>query len=1001
MYQTYIPFIYNTQQPTVGQGTPAGTGTPQAPPQAPAQAPTQTPPQAQKQAGPQKPSGQQKPALQLPTISIRTIIIAIAIAIVAIEGAFMVMHKPQGTTTASTTMQAIKVGSIKACGAITNPGSYYLSGNIKTAISSGACINITVSNVALVCNQHSILGSGPYSGVPPFTYGIEINSQTNVSVSGCTVSYFSYGVYARASRDLSIHDSNISSNYLSDTYLNNTQDSSILNNIMTRTSSTYGALYITNGSSNNRVYNNSIEDNRFYGIHINSTGNRYVNNTLNYNPASFYCNILSSFPRSSYAHGNYCYNSTGCSFVTCGGINKPANLSDEHLGSRINSCGAITSPGSYQLASSIDISTFTNTLNPAFIKSNMPCIAVNTNNATFDCKGFQISNGTVGILDSGRSNVTIANCSVTKLNYGVQLMDATEAHVKNMTFMNDTFGIYLYNVTSSAASNIRSSSNRYGIYLYGASADSFLGFNSSKNQYGIFLSQSIGNLFSKGTAFNNSAIDVYATPDSVNASYNLMQQATCGLTNTKWASCNQHVSSSLTYYPISGCSTLSRPGNYSLTANIINPAPMCITVNANNVTLNCAGHSISQANSAPGPVIYVNGRSNIIIGNCNIQGATSGINISNSSYVGVYGNLVNSSNYGVSMSNVSRSAIEDNIVAIASNASIKLSHVSMSSIISNNVSYGVGKNVGILINNSQTNRITNNTGATNYIGIEFAGSSHNNTVMNNTMRLSGYTDYLCNGNSGINDELGGINYGNKKMGCQWLAALMAGVTQVSCQAVLQPNTYTLQRDGRYDFGETCFNVYANGTTINCNGHTIIATKGGTFADFKDSNGGNIQNCTLKGFTRPIVADGSSLTVRNNRIADSNATYAAIAMTNAYSSYIQSNNITTQYKGISIASSRDSSLLNNIVALASTAYQIANSIGITINNNTAGSSTGTGMLLSNTTASTFKDNVLLTGKGLVCTYSSQSTLSSDIDNGNNACSGNSGCAWISSSSTTCH
>jgi parallel beta-helix repeat protein len=479
-----------------------------------------------------------------------------------------------------------------------------------------------------------------------------------------------------------------------------------------------------------------------------------------------------------------------------------------------------------------------------------------------------------------------------------------------------------------------------------------------------------------------------------------MQQAKCGLTNTEWASCSQHVATSLAYYPVSGCSTLTRPGNYSMTANIINPAPMCITVDSDNVTFNCAGYSMTQTSGAQGPAIYVNGRKNVVIANCNIYGLTSAINVSNSSYIGVYGDWVHSSRYGISMRNVNMSTIEGIIATDASNASILLSRVSRSNIIDNNVSYGTGKNVGILVNNSQMNMIANNIGSTNYIGITFTGSSYNNTVMNNTMQLSGYMDYLCNGgNDGINAEFGGINYGTKKTGCLWLAALVKGGAQFSCQAVLTPGSYTFQNDETYDYGETCYNVYANGTDINCNGHTIIATNGGTFANFKDSNDSELQNCTLKGFTSPIIAYGSGVMILNNRITDNNRTNAAIAVTKAQGAYIQTNNITDLYQGISMESSKDSFLLNNMVALASTAYRISNSIGIAVSNNTAESGTGTGMALYNTTASTFKYNTWLSNEGIVCTGAAQSSLS-NIDSGNNACSSNSGCAWIKSSNSTC-
>jgi parallel beta-helix repeat protein len=582
----------------------------------------------------------------------------------------------------------------------------------------------------------------------------------------------------------------------------------------------------------------------------------------------------------------------------------------------------------------------------------------------------------------------------------VELGNATDVDMSNMTFMDDTFALLLQNVTSSVISNTVSLRNRYGVYMLDALSDDFLGFNTSDNQYGIYLNNSRDNLFSKGSALNNSKIDVYATADSAGANYNLMQQTGCGLSNTKWATCGQYISASLTYYPLSGCTTLRRQGNYTLTANIINPPAMCMTIDADNVTLNCAGYSLFQSSSAPGPAFYLNGRNNVTIRNCSIYGFTTAINVSNSSDIDIYGVASHSTLYGISLSNVSRSVIENSIVTNAANASIKLLHVSMSDIIRNKVAYGVGNSYGIMLNDSQRNMVINNIGSNSYVGMYFVGNSQNNTVMNNTMQLNGYADYLCKGNSGINDEMGGINYGATKIGCSWLAVLLGGARQVACEVALQSDSYSITSDAEYNYGATCYSVYANGTAINCNGHTIIATDGGTFAFFKNSTGSEIENCTLKGFTSPIVVVNSSITVLNNKILENSTTSAAIALAKVSSSKILSNNITAPYQGISIVSGVGTSLLNNIVALASTAYQIASSIGMTIVNNTATGSTGTGLVLSNTTASVLKNNMFLAKKGIVCLYESQGNKSNS-DRGGNSCTNISGCAWLTNSSYGCH
>ena len=415
-------------------------------------------------------------------------VIAVAIVIVAIVGFNTVLGGSRGTSS-TTTAQTIKVGAISACKGISGAGSYFLSANIKTRISSGACINITADNVALVCNQHSILGSGPYSGVPPFTYGVLINARNNVSVSGCTISNFSYGVYAQSSNRVRIDDNNLTRNYLSDAYLGGTRNSSLFNNIMSRSSSVQGAIYLANGSSNNKIYNNTLQGNRFYGISVESTGNRYINNTFADNPSSFYCGATSSFTGSSYAVGNSCRNNTGCAFVTCKGLNMPANISTIQLGSSINTCGSVISPGSYQLTSDLNTSMFVNTSNPIFKLSGTPCIAIAASNVRLDCNGHSIINAPIAVLADNSHNVTITNCALSNSGHGVELNNITGTEVSNVTFRNDTMALLLHNITSSVFSNFNSIGNRYGAYMTGALSDTFFGFNTSENQYGSIPEQ--------------------------------------------------------------------------------------------------------------------------------------------------------------------------------------------------------------------------------------------------------------------------------------------------------------------------------------------------------------------------------------------------------------------------------------------------------------------------------------------------------------------------------
>ena len=165
---------------------------------------------------------------------------------------------------------------------------------------AGACINITASNVNLVCSNGQIIGSGPYSGVPPFTYGIEISGASNVSVSGCSIRNFSYGIYAPSSSRLMIHDNNVSDQLPIEHIPQRARTTAASTpTCMTGSASTEGSLYLSRGASGNRVYNNTILRNQYYGVSVNSTGNTFLNNYVNSTPVSFYCSIGNGFKGSN------------------------------------------------------------------------------------------------------------------------------------------------------------------------------------------------------------------------------------------------------------------------------------------------------------------------------------------------------------------------------------------------------------------------------------------------------------------------------------------------------------------------------------------------------------------------------------------------------------------------------------------------------------------------------------------------------------------------------
>ncbi len=704
-----------------------------------------------------------------------------------------------------------------------------------------------------------------FVGVPPFSYAVLVRNASNVSINGCALKNFSYGIFAASVNSLTVRNSNISVNYMSNVYLGNVHNSTISNNYLSKTSSIQGSLYLTNGTSGTTIINNTVRYNQYYGVNVNASNNTFRNDLVNGTQYSFSCSAPNGFVVSSKAYSNLCYNNTGCGFIQCRGINIPANISKITLSGAVSSCGTITSPGYYQLSSNVNMKNFVNTSNPLSVLN--PCINVRAKNVAINCNGFGITNATTAIYANGKNNLTITNCRVmNSIAGGIVLYNVTQAHLSNLVLANDSIGIQLYNSSISTFYNISAFRNLYGLYLTGSFANNFQLLNFSRNNYGIFLqSDSLSNNFGKSSILNSSSMDVYATPDSANATLNLMQTTVCGLTNAVWAGCKRFAYTSLPYVPVSSCSSISAPGNYLITTSLLNTAQtQCITISASNVHLSCGGHTIAPSVPDVGIGITITNSKNVSVADCGVSLFNGAINVSNSTRVSISAFNIQGGNYGIRLKGVNYGSIANGVLNGTVGTGIQLSNSAGVSVVNNSASDGLMQSVGILVNGSSNNIILNNSAVSEYVGLQLAGRSLNNTVMNNSVSGSTYTDFLCSpSTSALNAELGGTNYGTQKVGCYWLAALPKVSPTVECSLSQQPNYIQLAQDSDYLFGSTCFTLNANTTIVDCNGHTVISLNGGTFASFRNSRNSIIRDCYLKGFTTPIVAVNSSLTVFNN------------------------------------------------------------------------------------------------------------------------------------------
>ena len=936
-------------------------------------------------------------------------VIIIAVLIVLVYA--LVISKGPSTTSVSTTINttstATQSGYLSSCSNLTAPGTYSLSGDIKTSNINGPCMDIKSSNVMLDCAGHSIIGSGPYTGIPPFSYGIRVTGVSNVSILNCSVGNFSYGVYSEGALGLRLLYNNMSTNYVANLYLGNSSGGTIERNIFMHSGSPYGAVIIATGSLNNLFQNNSLRYNEFYGFNVSATANRFIDNYIVGSQFSFECRAQDGLPSSSLAQGNTCFNQTGCDFVTCRGLNVPVNVSQISLSTPISSCGSINSPGSYSLTSNLNMKDYSGAAIATLSYYKIPCLKITADNVALNCNGHTISNAYAGI-EAVADNITLRNCNANSSDIGILFNKVSSGSIENSTLADNNASVSLTGSLGITMSNIHETNSTYGLYFFDSSADILGNFTANYNRFGVYVTNSFGNIFNNGVAINNTMFDVFATPDSYNATDNLMGSTNCGLTDAAWAPCAQHTSTTYFAYPLTACTDIKHPGVYTLTQNIINAQINCMKIESSDVSLNCSSFSIDAQPLTQGAGIVISNRRNVSISNCkllNYNTALQAANVSGFLFNNISGQTIDA--YGIVMSNSRNGTISNTNIPTPKNMTISLVGVRNVTVFNNTMDAIGNGGSALLLENSVNNRIFNNSGYANKYGIQIIGASNNNTVENNSMTSSTAADYYCDAqDSGMVSENGGINTGSKKIGCHWMAALPLSSKPIYCSAYNTPENDYLTQDYIYSYGAICQKYFGNDSALNCEGHTVIATNGGTIAQFADSHGGMLENCYLKGFTTPVLVTGGSATVLNNTMYENTSQYyasaPAINVTNSIfgGTVIKLNNIITPGKGIYLDQVISGKVLDNNVTAGGVAYSVSLSNTTVFTNDTATGLSGEGFALYDSISNQFAYNHLygLTA-GILCSGTAKNSTN-NFDGGHNYCSLNSNCEWISSSSSTC-
>ncbi len=902
---------------------------------------------------------------------------------------------PIVTNTPTNTVITYNVSAISNCTSISKPGKYYLVKSINAKSMSGACITIKSSNVELVGNNNKVIGIGPYTGVPPFSYGIYANGVSNVTVNGTYVSTFSYGIFLSNSTGSSLYYNNVTKNSLSGITLFNVSSSNVAYNVQSSGSAPFGGITLIKGT-NNSVFNNTMLSNIYYGLQINSTNNTFYGNRFSNNTADIECVGQGGFSHSNKMFATACDTNYYCGFVSCYRTNIPFNISSVVLKSNVSTCGTIEVPGTYKLSGDLNVSDYWNSSISTSVHTT--CIRVTVPNVKINCNGHSIIGSDYGIDISNQYNTTISNCVLSKQNIaGINATSNIYPIFNNDTISGSEYGVVLVGIQNGVLSGMKLSGNTYGLYTNKSSLITLANSKINNNKFGVYIGNVTSFSISNTSAFNDTKNDLYCTIDSYANVSSVVTGLSCGNTDCNWInSCNYRSLPPVKVFPVSSCYKVTSPGNYSLSQNI-SGGNNCIDIQASNVTFDCANHLIHGTNQ--GIAMRIDNQSNVAISNCYLQAFNTGVSASNTHQLNLTNLNLQSMSEGFNISGASADTFRNNyLYGFTSAVGMLLNNVQNSIIINNTVTHGLNSGIGFWISNSMKNLFSDNNAQSNVNYGFYFSNAINNTVVNNSAYING-KDYYCAQDSSQIFANSGSNQGSSKANCKWMVMTTPSVQQSNCFAITSGQTVSLSQDFLYGFGATCLSVFsgsqsANNTVINCNGHTIRSTNGGTFVDAYNVTNVKVENCILDNFTYGIKSTAQSTSVINDTFYK---TKQPITILNTRYPDIEHVKVLNASYGVSLQNVGYAQVLHNLFAGTNMSLYLTGVSLSKFDNNTAQNSLNGAYLLNSTqnqfSSSNFRN---VSQYGFSCDLESGSLSASlNRDNGNNRCSSNNGCLWVSS------
>ncbi|SNQ60235.1 NosD domain-containing protein [Candidatus Methanoperedens nitratireducens] len=319
---------------------------------------------------------------------------------------------------------------------------------------------------------------------------------------------------------------------------------------------------------------------------------------------------------------------------------------------------------------------------------------------------------------------------------------------------------------------------------------------------------------------------------------------------------------------IDTCTTISTPGIYTLTRNILNiKASNCIYITTDNVIFNGDGYVIDGVGAASTNGVYVHKRlkalKNVTVKNVSLKDWNTGIYYKNADGGKLENNNVSSSIRGIFLESSGSNAITSNIIN-SDGAGITMLSSSNSNLLINNTILTSGKNgYGIYIQSSGSNNITG--------GSIIAKNSYDYYLNN-----AGNTNYFTSTNFtslrkiAFYDKKSYFNYNNETGGNTWIKTSISAAGYLN-RTLLSWSTSLLRFNDTNGSGNITANYTLSGLLSNST-YKIYNISQGTETNsytIRSDPDGNLKSFTiaLKGETGIKVQVYKNVTDGNLTISD--------------------------------------------------------------------------------------------------------------------------------------